>query len=954
MTRLSARLLALTLATGLLLVPAVAHAKPLAPKVTAPKLNATVSTMPALTWNKAKGASSYEVQISSDSGFNPALVTVTTANLRFVNSTMLPNGAYFWRVRSLDAASESSKWSKIRKFTKKWNATAVILTPAALTAIAYPNPTILSWAPVPGAVTYKVAVASGASGGGVDAPGGIISNGALAWSDGGKPIETANTNLAVSTALHPGTYYWQVIPVDSQGHNGTPSAIFSFAWIWAGTTTPTVTDMVDGIEIYDPLFSWPAIPGAASYEIEANPTSGFAVGSRLLLATTTATSFAPTKTLPNNTYYWRVRGVDPQGQAGPWNNGPSFTKTYDQTVVPGPPNLRILDSTLQTISIGGNVNEPVAMWDTVPGASMYEVQTACGPTGGTTIYRTANTSWTPYASRGSSGIPQIFNALGVNIEEGTPLTDGDTCTLFVRALTDDAIDGTAIAGPYASRAFVVGGQAFSNLPTVNCGDGTCMGRLNATDVRSPGVGTGVNKSPLICWKPSDMNAGAGITASDGYWVAIARDSNFTTIVQAAFTKEPCYAPRKPLVDEGTLYYWQVIPTLGGAGSGFNVAALTQGGFFSSPNFQHASVPPTPIAPVGGAGSPGAVTFKWAPVPEQVRNYTIEIAQDDSFSTILESATTAATAYSSNTIFPVGATTYWRVRANNDDNKGLAWSGTSSFVQTLPAPTITTATPFSGATFPALTWTAVNGARGYEVQDVWPDASVHVTSNIPSTAVSYTKMTGTGHGTVQVRAVFANGLKSAYTPTRDVVHTIAEPGGTKTQLINKPGKLALTFAWNTKTNAKQYKVQVSRNPGFVQPFLDVTTDQARYTPLLTEQDFIDGGVMYWRVAVVDPDSNTGAFSKGKKFTILARMQVQLAGVPGKGGTGVAVVTVLNAKGKPIKGAAVKLQGAGIKTKAKKTNKKGLVTFTVKPTRAGNVVATVTKKLFKVGSTVVQVT
>ena len=124
-------------------------------------------------------------------------------------------------------------------------------------------------------------MASGASGGGVDAPGGVISNGALAWSDGGKPIETANTNLAVSTALNPGTYYWQVIPVDAQGLSGTPSAIFSFAWIWAGTTTPTVTDMVPGVEIYDPLFSWPAIPGAASYEIEVNPTSGFAPGSRV-------------------------------------------------------------------------------------------------------------------------------------------------------------------------------------------------------------------------------------------------------------------------------------------------------------------------------------------------------------------------------------------------------------------------------------------------------------------------------------------------------------------------------------------------------------------------------------------------------------------------------------------------------------------------------------------------
>jgi len=134
---------------------------------------------------------------------------------------------------------------------------------------------------------------------------------------------------------------------------------------------------------------------------------------------------------------------------------------------------------------------------------------------------------------------------------------------------------------------------------------------------------------------------------------------------------------------------------------------------------------------------------------------------------------------------------------------------------------------------------------------------------------------------------------------------------------------------------------------------VNTDQASYTPLLTEQEFVDGGTMYWRVAVIDPDSNTGAFSKAKKFTILARMQVALSGVPGKDGTGTAVVTVLNAKGKPIKGAAVKLRGAGINTGVKRTNKKGLVSFTVKPTRSGNVVATVTKKLFKVASAVVQV-
>lgn len=963
MIRLFARLLAPVLAAAVLFVPAVAQAKPATPKATAPKAGTTVSTMPVLTWNVAKRAVSYEVQIASDAGFNPALVDITTQNLRFVNSKTLSNGAYFWRVRAIDAASESSKWSGVRKFTKKWNSVAALLTPASLASIAYPAPAILTWAAVPGASTYRVSVATGAAGGGVDAPGGIISNGALAWSNGGQPISTSNTNLAISTALHPGTYYWQVVPVDAEGHAGTPSAIMSFAWIWAGTTTPTVTDMVPGVEIYDPLFQWAPIPGAASYQIEINTTSGFALGSKALSASTAATSFAPTQTLPNNTYYWRVRGVDPQGQAGPWNTGPAFDKTFDRTALPGPPNLSVLDSKLAPIAPGGHVNEPVITWDTVPGARMYEVQVSCSGAS-SQVYTTTNTAWTPLAQTGTNGTPPLFNSPNVGVQQGTsPLANGRTCGVAVRAYADSAIDGSSIFGDYAfSSTFVVGTQAFTNPPSLDCGDptpfpSTCLGRLGAGDIVTPSVGSIIGKSPLLCWRPADMDPDpTHKTPSTGYWVAIARDSSFTTIVQSAYTTEPCWAPRQPLVDEGTLYYWQVIPIGNAAGTGVATdwvsPADTQGGFLVSPSFQHASVPPTPVQPVGGASASGPVVFQWTPVPQQVKNYTIEVAQDDSFSTILESAKTDATSYSATQTYPVGATVYWRVRANNNDDKGLAWSGTSSFVQALPVPKITTPQAFSGATFPALIWTPVDGATSYEVQDVWPDASVHVTSNIPSTAVSYTKMTGTGHGTVQVRAVFGN-VRSAYTPTRDVIHTIAEPGGAKTSLINKPGKLALTFSWNTKTNAKQYKVQVSRTPGFVAPFLDQTTDQAQFTPVLTEQDFVDGGAMYWRVAVVDPDGNVGAFSKAKKFTLLARMQVGITGQQAHGVPSVVVVTVLNAKGKPIKGAAVKLRGSGVRTGAKRTSKKGIATFSVKPTSPGNLTATATKKLFKVGSAVVQI-
>ena len=150
-------------------------------------------------------------------------------------------------------------------------------------------------------------------------------------------------------------------------------------------------------------------------------------------------------------------------------------------------------------------------------------------------------------------------------------------------------------------------------------------------------------------------------------------------MQTAYTTSPCYAPRSPLVDEATLYYWQVVPVRDYANSStYSTLGGASGGFTAPPSFQHASVPPTPISPIGGASASGPVVFHWSGVPEQVRNYTIEVAQDDSFSTdprVGGPPTPRPTRRK--TTYPVGATVYWRVRANNDDSKGLAWSATST-------------------------------------------------------------------------------------------------------------------------------------------------------------------------------------------------------------------------------------------------------------------------------------
>ena len=55
-------------------------------------------------------------------------------------------------------------------------------------------------------------------------------------------VETWATNYVPSFTLLPsGTYYWNVVPVDSEGNLGAASPVSSFTYSWPSTTTPQVS-----------------------------------------------------------------------------------------------------------------------------------------------------------------------------------------------------------------------------------------------------------------------------------------------------------------------------------------------------------------------------------------------------------------------------------------------------------------------------------------------------------------------------------------------------------------------------------------------------------------------------------------------------------------------------------------------------------------------------------------
>ena len=95
--------------------------------------------------------------------------------------------------------------------------------------------------------------------------------------------------------------------------------------------------------------------------------------------------------LKDNVYYWRVRALDPDGNAGVWNYGPSFTKTFDKVAPAGPvpgtsiKNLHMRDNLTNVtltadedndLSNGYSSRVPVAAWVPVPGTPSYELQIA--------------------------------------------------------------------------------------------------------------------------------------------------------------------------------------------------------------------------------------------------------------------------------------------------------------------------------------------------------------------------------------------------------------------------------------------------------------------------------------------------------------------------------------------------------------------------------------------------
>jgi hypothetical protein len=929
-------LAAVAAAISCALVAGGVQAAPKNPGPSTPRADASVDAVPAFGWKAARRAAKYEFQLSADPGFESIVLgegrgSFQTRNTFATIDKTLPNGNYFWRVRKINANENAGKWSDTRKLIKRWDEAPALLEPANGQAISYPlQPLVLRWSAVPGAYKYHLWIGTDPTLASVD-----------------KPIETSATVYSPPQALGPGRYYWAVTPVDAQKHLGTRSAVGSFVWRWPSQTRTALIDLNSSARVMDPQFAWQPVPGAARYEVEVNPSRDFAVGSRVCCdEKVIGTSLSPKKVLPNNAYYWRVRAVDMDGQAGVWNYGTPFRKAFD-AVNPSIPNLRVRDN-LGNPPSGLNTSYPIVRWDPVPGASSYRVQVA--PHQGFcnwTVRRqemwnveTAATAWTPLANGWNGQSPGV-PASQVALDAGKIgfQHDEEYC-VRVQARSDRDSRGSEVTSEW-TQINGLGQVAFNYIKPATASDPTPT--MLPQYYVGPPNGVLTTRLPLFTWKP--------VPGAASYYVVVARDPSFTQVVDIALTHNPMYAPRKSqgsqsYPDETTSYYWAVVPATGSRGEGVGAHPMDT----YPRRFEKRSSPPRLLTPANGQNITRQPMFRWT-ATESAREYQIQVATDPSFSSLVDNVTTAATSFTSEGTYPADTVLYWRVRANDENKVGLTWSAAGTFRRKLPIPQLAADNPRGGETIPVLRWHPVEGATSYDLHIEQSDGTRR-DFDLRGTAATFVIWYGTGVWRWQVRANFPTAtpreVQGGYTPLQPFARRIATPGNLRA--INKDRHMLLQ--WNPAPMARNYRAEISTTDSFTRVIDRVETDNASWAPKLLQPEFLAGGTFYWRVAALDEGRNVGGWRVAKVRTRRGFV-VSISGFPRKRTMSLMRVQVTNGRGKGVRKAKVIVSGSKTKRRSRRTGRDGSTTLKVKPKKAGRLKFRVKKRGYRAATQMVDV-
>ena len=330
--------------------------------------------------------------------------------------------------------------------------------------------------------------------------------------------------------------------------------------------------------------------------------------------------------------------------------------------------------------------------------------------------------------------------------------------------------------------------------------------------------------------------------------------------------------------------------------------------------------PTPLTPASGASVTVPFTLSWSAVSDSAgtADYNWQVSPSGSMSPIVAQGTDVAPRTSDTVSGLANGTYYWQVQAVDTNLIVGPYSSPQTFTVTgansgeLPAPTLnppqTGATSFHPYFSFAMSWSAVAGATGYDLEFDSTDATFDVVhrsasllpcmSNLavpgfppppPPPANTCATLTGNfaepGTYYFRVQAINANGARSVPSNVDTVTISYAAPLSAPPQPTAPASTATVTFPFSVSfTNVpipqlQGYEVQFSTRSSFgsieydvplIDPDIPFATRPGSTSSLTVQQGLV-GGTTYWRVRAIEGNASAStaavtAWSSTGSFTM----------------------------------------------------------------------------------------
>jgi len=268
-----------------------------------------------LEWIEADFADKYQLQVALDENFSATKFDandISSKTFSLGNDVLEDSTTYYWRVRGTNSQGNSPAWSE----TWSFRTTAIGVLPS-IVDLAFPQNNadsqdpdlILRWRIADNTSTYKFQVTDDES-----------------FSSIIHDVTVADT-LYDPTGLTMGKdYWWRVRGESSQGLSPDWSPIWKFSTAGGIPSNVTLSAPADGtIDVSTDLqLEWNRSSNSLSYQVQLATDQSFSsIAQNVTVPTDTTFNLAGLN--QNTDYYWRVRGVNPQGQSPSWSPAWKFT-----------------------------------------------------------------------------------------------------------------------------------------------------------------------------------------------------------------------------------------------------------------------------------------------------------------------------------------------------------------------------------------------------------------------------------------------------------------------------------------------------------------------------------------------------------------------------------------------------------------------------------------------------